>query len=62
MMNQMALRMRKAGSSMLSPSYLIDRLLDWVEQHGSAMFAPTRFDNRPGREKPIKTHLDQFRA
>jgi hypothetical protein len=61
-MNQMALRMRKAGSSMLSPSCLIDRFLDWVEQHGNAILAPARLDNLPARETPIETRLDQSMA
>jgi hypothetical protein len=61
-MNQMALRMRKAGSSMLSASCLIDRFLDWVEQHGSAILAPARFDNLPGPEIRIEIRRDQFRA
>ena len=61
-MNQTALRMRQAGSSMLSPSYLIDAFLDWVEQQGRAIFAPARFDNLPELEKPIETRLDQSMA
>ena len=61
-MNQIALRMRKAGSSLLSPSCLVDRFLDWIEQQGRAILAPAMFDNLPGREIPVETHLDQSMA
>ncbi|MBV9221795.1 MAG: hypothetical protein JOY94_20420 [Methylobacteriaceae bacterium] len=61
-MNQTALRMRQAGSSMLSPSYLIDAFLDWLEQQGRAIFAPARFDNLPAQEPPVEPPLDQSMA
>jgi hypothetical protein len=62
MMNQTAERMRNVGLSMPSPSFLVDRFLDWVEQLGQAMMVPAQADHLSCREIRIKTHLDQFEA
>ncbi len=47
---------------MLSPSCLIDRFLDWVEQQGCAIFTPAKFDNLPRPAAPTATLLDQSMA
>ncbi len=45
MMDQTAKRMWDAGLATLSPSHLIDRFLDWVEQLGEAMMLSPQADN-----------------
>ena len=62
MMNQTTERMWNVGLSMLSPSFLVDRFLDWVEQLGHAIMVPAQADHLSYREIRIKTHLDQFEA
>lgn len=61
MMNQTAQRIWKAGSSMLRPSCLIDRFLDWVEQQG-AVLAPARPDSLYVQEIRIEIRRDHIRA
>ncbi len=62
MMNQTAMRMWDAGFSMLSPSYMIDRFLDRIEQLGNALMASAQADNSSRPEIPTETRLDQFGA
>jgi hypothetical protein len=61
MLTQMAERVWGADFSVVSPAYLIDRLLDQIEKL-SGTLAPAQADNLSCREVYVEARLDQFGA
>jgi hypothetical protein len=57
MMNQTAERMWGTGLSLLSPSYLVDRLLDQLEKLSTTMM-PAQADMLSCREARVETRFD----
>ena len=61
MMNQITERMWGVRLSILSPTCLIDRLLDRIEEL-SGVILPAQANGLSCREIPIETRLDQLGA
>ena len=61
MMNQTAERMWGGGLSLLSPSHLIDRLLDHIEKLSAAIL-PAQADNLSCIQVGVEVHPDEIDA
>ena len=61
MMNQIALRMWRTGLAMLSPTWQIDRFLDWLEQVCVPMI-PAPAERLACQSRPIERRLDRLDA
>jgi hypothetical protein len=61
MINSTIERIRGVRSWILSPSSLLDRFLDWIEELGMSIVAmPAQVDRAIHREKPIEPRLDHL--